>query len=797
MRIRPAVGVVLVAALALCAGHALAATVGPSPAPGAIITAPPQAVTVPLTGQTTDPTVWVLDTQGTNRTTAPAVVQGDAATVPVRLDGPGVYTVLYGGGDGPPTASYTFTLWRGGPLPPVLAEAARGGPAAGNPAPGVWLWSLIAFVMMLVLVGGIPHALSGGGSGSRPLRRVGARAGVGLALSSLLAACYRAASLLRLPLPRAIHSPLFIPLLMAGLGPAWLVAAAAGLVAAIAGLAGGAIIAVPVALVAMFACLFSVPLLAAHPVLIPLAVVGCLLGGGSAGALPFTLRNGRGQAGPGPIVLLAASWAALLGLLYFAHRTGALSLARADAVAAVGVIGIVLLASARGRRRSRPAAACQLALVIGLGLCAPLAVRTLAREPAPEVPGTVIGARAGTSIAVTSVAPGANTVTVSLPRGSAPSTAIDLSVSNPEQPALDRTLTLPRARGGTYLVTTDALSIPGRWQLSVQGAVTTTFALILPQTLPTSCTTGFLGFRAVTAHLSHPVTATTTMPGDPERALVASGERIYVTRDGGLTWVPVPGWSRGTVTALAIGEYGRWYALTPGGVWSTVDSGATWQAEAGIYGAATAAYLPLYPAGNPGWLAVGGRIYEQGLGRDVYGGTVAIWLGSFPLPATATAVASLPPVTTGASAPLLVGGPSGLWGSLNGGYSFQKLASTAVTQLVGGPNDTIWAVGPEGLSAYSPTSGSWQAVLPSPQSGLPAPATSVALDPAGDVFAAVPGQGLFERGAAGPWRSIGCPGATPTLLTGTYSVGSPVPPGTPPLVYVADDQGNLVALQSP
>jgi photosystem II stability/assembly factor-like uncharacterized protein len=88
-------------------------------------------------------------------------------------------------------------------------------------------------------------------------------------------------------------------------------------------------------------------------------------------------------------------------------------------------------------------------------------------------------------------------------------------------------------------------------------------------------------------------------------ALVASGEAIWSTTDGGSTWTKVQGPSAG-MDPVRFYDARMWYALAGGQLHSTTDAGATWQAKPVPWGTAQVRDVRIVGAGDLAVLASNG-----------------------------------------------------------------------------------------------------------------------------------------------------------------------------------------------
>ncbi len=765
-----------------------------SPAPGAVVIIAPNTIRLDFSQAPPDTLqVGVLNSQGQSVATAPASIRGTMATIPLHLAAPGVYTVLAG------PSSYTFTYWHGGALPPSLLEAAAGGPSTSPIRPLVqWSWALCA-LESLILMGGIPIAFGAGdGRVLRSLRPVGVRAGLMLAAAALVGDVAHVAGILQVPWFDAWTTPFFGPLLHTGLSVAWLWIAAAGLVAAVAWAGGtrAAPLGALASLTALAGCIWAVPVL--HSSGAWATILAAVAGISLAivfGRLPFTLRQSR----PANISVYA------FGILGLCATGGLLGLALRHNLAswiafAFGMGPLLVLATVL-RRRPLPAVrwmwvvSAEFALLVSLlaigrtAVTAPMAERVLA----PISSWAWTQSAHGATLSLQTANPGPNTLRLRIPGSNA--SEVSLVLSDRDAADLQERISVHRTAPGTFIVVTDALSLVGNWTVQVPSGPS--FAVTLTAPSGKACVSGFVGFTAAVAHLGSPVTALAVTPNDPTEALAATATDIYRTRNSGLNWTPVPTRPAGTISALAIGRYGAWYALTAQGVMVSNTSGATWSPLASLPGAATAMYLPLFPSGNPGWAVSGGLLHQEVLQLNAHGGYSSVWRAGQSLPGTITSMVSLPAVS--GSPPLLAGGPNGLWQSSNGGQSWRNVTVNAIQQVVLGPNNTAWAVETGGIAVYTWSSvEGWQpnqTAIEDP----PGTPSSVAVAQAGNaVFAADPDQGLFATTNGGnTWQSVGCPTASPELLAGTYWPDTTTAPGTPALVYVADASGDLVALSAP
>lgn len=741
------------------------------PSPGAVLTAGPSSVTVRLGTAPGHPAqVQLLNEQGDERAGATLFRRGDTLTVPVSAGKAGTYTILWTAGLR--HGASTFTVWRGGALPPSLQDAAYGGPTAA-PA-GLWA----AIFTALALAGGL--AALGATAAARP---GAARRSAGLlASAALLAALDHTALAADRGYPALLASRLFPLLLLRGVALDGLFAAALAVVAALLQ-ARTRLVAAALQAAALAALLATVPAVRTGPFLgVWLTAVGMALWvGGAAG--PGRRTPGWRWAGLGLAAATAATW------LPWGHWPPA----HADPLPLLGT-GLALAAVALAvLPRTRPAAPALglLALVaFGPTMAAPSA---LARGPLPQHTPWALTVRSGDETLRTSrLQPGATLLQVAAPL--AHGAVLSLLLAHPGSPSVTSRLSATRLAPGLYGV--DAmLPLPGAWRITAGRA---RFTLTLDGSAAGACRT-FSGRAARWVNLGAPVRALAVDPGDPRVALAATAAAVFATSNAGRTWVPTHG-PTGTV-ALTIGRYGQWWAATADGLQTSRTGGAVWRPASGLSGPAAAVTTPLYPAGVPVWSLIAGMLYQRTT-QLTFTGLQGTWAPAGPAPAGTTALWSLPPppaafaqtsATPAAAAlspPLLATGSSGLWWLPGPGQGWRRLLRDPVSDVSAGPN-ALWATAANGLYTAPYPAGPWQR-LPQVAAGVTQVAAS---GPAGQtLFLARPGSGLLESTDGGRrWTNAGCPVGTVTLMRGTYMSGRATGP-TAPTLYLADADGDVVAV---
>ncbi len=772
------------------AGALPAKAVAVRPAPGVVLTSGPRAVTVHFPASPAPPVqLQVLDTRGDERA-GPVGVRGTVAQVAVAAMAPGTYTVLWSTGQA--QGASTFTVWRGGPLPPSLARAAYGGATAVPP--GFWLdlWTTVALAGALFFLGGAA------GVGGAPRHGTARRGALSLIAGAVSAALERVALAADAGFPRLLRSPLFPALVGRGVALDGLLAAAVALLGLVAlprrrPLAIGAAALTLGLLVATLPPLRTGALLPAWA-----AAAGLAL---AAGGLPGLSRR-RTQEARTATRWIGAALAASGGVVLFLRVVAAgpaLSAGPLPLAAGLGTLaGLIALACAVLPRPPRGAAACgALSLVVAAAAFSPVLTR-----PAPGVRGAltlrgngtpgVSVSSGGVTLRLSSARAGANTVEVLDGRTDTP--LLPLTISLVGGPRVSGTVGAVRMAAGVYAAATTAFSVPGTWRVTVAGR---TLAVRVGGNSLGACRS-FPGRAARWAALGGPVLALTAAPGAPDTALAATARGVFATSNGGRTWTLAG--DPGRTTALAVDRYGQWWAATPAGLRTSQNGGVSWLPVPGLKGAAGAVFTPVYPSGVPLWAVVGGSLFER-TWQTTFTGLQTTWGLAATVPAGAALFTAVPPAVPqagqagaarwqGQPVSLLAGGPGGLWQSTSGSASWARVLSAPVRDVAVGAG-ALWAAGPDGLYAAAHAAGPWRAVQ-----GLGgATAVAVGGPSGGTLFAARPGAGLLRSTDGGrTWTSAGCPVGTVTLLAGTYERGRPAPLSPEPVVYLADARGDVVAV---
>jgi hypothetical protein len=775
---------------ALLPGHALAAAPAPPvrvwPAPGAVLTSAPHAVTIRFARVASGPVqLQVLDTHGRERA-APDVQRGAVVTAPVAADAPGLYTILWT--DGGISGSSTFSVWRGGPLPPPLLRAAYGG-TGDRPVGGFWLdlWTGLALAGAVLFLG---RALAPTG---RPARDAGVRRGaLALAAGAVLATGERVAGEIGVGFPHLLSSPLLPALLTRGAAADALLAAGIALVAVVLPrprmFAGGA------AALALLLLLASLPPLLEGGVLPAwLAATGLALAASRLSTAPR--RRGEPSA-DGRVPWLALALAGT-GMAWFALLDGGLPRPAGTPVLLGAVTAGLALVCGALPRPSRRLAACGIAAALaGAALCGSGWTGPSPWAPIPwGAPRGAWAVRAGHGAAglrLSSPVPGPQTLELLAPGARGRGLAVQLA--RVQGPPLRRTLEAVRRRPGVYVAVSDALSVPGTWQVDFAGQA---LRVRLGAVDAASCRS-FVGRPDRWAPLGGPVLALVASPGAPNVALASTPSGVFATDDGGRRWVAAG--DPGRATALAIDRYGQWWAATPAGLWTSTDGGVRWQPTAGVGGPASAVFTPLYPSGVPLWAVVAGSLWQRDWQLGFLGLTTS-WQVAGAMPAGIRFALAVPPAVQPPSPPgpvnwqgqpvtLLAGGATGLWQTTSAapGSWVRVLAAPLRAAAVGA--QALWAVGPDGTYTASAAGGPWRR-LPGAPGG-----SAVAVGAHGtDVFVAAPGAGLLESSDGGAtWRTAGCPLGEVTALAGTFTPARPDPMGGAPTLYLADARGDVVAL---
>ena len=783
----PAVIAVLVWCLAAPAAAAATHLV---PAPGSVWTTAPAAATVPLpAGATGD--VALLNTAGN----AVAHAQGTAASGALRLRlptlAPGLYTLHWQAGD--QRGASTFTVWRGGPLPPRLQRAAYGGPTA---RPARWLLGLLAVAALAGGAVGI-GSLTGSTTRRRALQR---RALAFMALAETAAAVVHSAAAAGLG-PLAIwHSPLLGPLLTRGVAlDALLAAALAAAGAVLAPRMGRAAVALA-ALAEAFALLALPVVQAAGPGALALAWIAACSLGLFAGAWPHLLRaprvggGGRGRAVPDPAPALrtlavAVALAVTVPLWLYWHPLGG---TRAWVLA--GAAAAAVLLGRPGARRRRALRAATVAGLAGSILLAPALGAAAAAAGRPHLGGVVWSPARSQGRLQLQIAPlQAGTNVIQLTDPAATAATLQVVATNLDVPGLAGQLRLQRSGPGRYVLRTAALSLPGQWRIAV-GSVH--FAVRVPppgQAGSSSCRTGFTLHPTRVAHLPGPIVGLATNAGDGAIALAATPTALYATADGGQRWTPAGHLSG--VRSLAIGRYGTWYAGGSFGLRVSHDGGVHWRAANGVQGAVQALSMPLYPPGAGGWALAGNRLYVRHLRVTVHG-TLPLWSPAGPAPAGMAAILAIGAGKPGHVTTTLVGSGGGLWRGQAGHWKAVKSPLRDPRSVVPA-RAGIWALGGTGLAEAATAAGPWHRVsLGAIGAGGRPTALATTAGGGATVLVGVRARGLLVSSDGGAhWSLAGCPGGTPTAIAGTYSTSAPpANSASAPLAYVGDANGDVAAI---
>ncbi len=785
----------------LCAG--VPAGAAPSaviqPAAGAVLTAPPPAVTARLEGPPSrDARLEVLNARRQDMGNGPPQVFGDTLRVTLPRLAPGIYTVTWSSGT--VSGASSFTVWQGGPLPPAMLRAAYGGPVQGPLPPALGPCLLIALLAGLVGLGSLALPSAGGAPGFFPRSGADARgrsssgllrlAGLTLAGACAAADAMHTQAVVGVPIRSLFTDPLTRLVLLRGIGLGGLVAAGLGIgAAALARNVRGSAALLGLALIPV---LLMVPAVQGGNGIT--FVVALATGAGLglyAGAWPHALRH-RAWANPVPRLLgLAVALAA--GIPLFLHWRPVRGVP--GIVAACAALCAIVLGRPNAARRLTG-----LAQILGLAAAVSLApalaassqtagVRLLPRQLhwAYATPGRSTNIR----LAVSPLQVGVNVVRITDP--AAHSVALPVTLRNANVPGLTRRLTLPRIAAGVYALATPALSQPGLWQVDAVGE---TFHLALGSAAPLvqGCQGAFQGFDAEVARLRGSVRALATDPGDGTLAIAATSAGVYATNDGGRTWRPAG--NPGLVNALAIGLYGEWFAATSAGLQVSQDGGAHWNPAAGPRTAVSAVAAPLYPAGTLAWALSTTHTYGGASSQTFTTSWATHWTPAGPSPPNGTlTLLALPGALSGQPVTLLSAGSAGLAVSTDGGQRWKAVAGVPgpLPGLAAGAK-AFWAAGPAGIFTAARPQGPWRSV----PLAVFGPVTGIAAaGPNGDeVFTAVAGAGLLVTTDGGSsWRGAGCTGGTISTMVGTFTRGLPVPPPSgAPLLYIGDVSGQVASL---
>ncbi len=760
------------------------------PAPGAVLTAGPRAVAVRFPAAPTPPVqLQVLDTQGDERAAGPVGVHGTVAQVAVATAASGTYTILWSSGRA--QGSSTFTVWRGGPLPPSLARAAYGGATAARP--GFWLdlWTAVALAGALFFLGGTAA------TGAAPRRGTARRGALFVIAGALLAALERVALAAGVGLPRLVRSPLFPALMGRGVALDGLLAAALALLA-LAVLARRRPLAIGAAALTLALLLATLPPLRTGA-LLPAwaAAAGLAL---TAGALPGLSRR-RSQEGGAGIRWIGAALAVGGGVVLGLRAAAAGLALGTDPIPLAAGLGtlaaLVALACGVLPRPPRGAAAGgALCLVVAAAAFSPVLTRPAAgARGALTLPSGTPGvsARSGrVTLRLSSALAGVETVEVL--DGGAAARLLPLTISLVGGPRVSGRATAVRVAAGVYAASTTAFSVPGTWRVTVAGQALTVH---VGGSSLGACRS-FAGAANRWAALGGPVLALATAPGAPDTALAATARGVFATADGGRTWTLAG--DPGRTTALAVDRYGQWWAATTAGLRTSQDGGVSWLPVPGLNGAAGAVFTPVYPSGVPLWAVVRGSLFER-TWQTTFTGLQTTWGLTATVPGGAAFFTAVPPAVPrtgsagsarwqGQPVSLLAGGPGGLWQSTSGRAAWARVLAAPVRDVAVGVG-ALWAVGPDGLYTAAHAAGPWRAV-PGLGGGT---AVTVGGPSGGTLFAARPGAGLLRSTDGGrTWTSAGCPVGTVTLLAGTYVRGRPAPLSPEPAVYLADARGDVAAV---
>ena len=774
------------------------AAAGPAtvePAPGTVLTASPQWVSVRLTtAPTTGARLEVLDAAQADLGNGPPQRSGNTLRIAVPPLRAGIYTVVWGSGT--ETGASAFTIWTGGPLPPSIVRAAHGGPTQGRLPAAQGLLTVLVLLCGLVGVGALA---CGSERGERALFARRASGGLArgaavlMALAASAAAGLHTAAVVGVPVAALAGSPLTLPVLLRGVGLAGLVTAVAALVAA--ALAGRQTAASAAASVLVLApALLTIPALHGAGGVTFLVAFLFLLGLGLfAGAWPHALML-RAWANPRPrLVGLALALAAGIPLLlHWRPVEGALGLVAVGAAFAAAVLG------RPNASRGSTLAAAALALAAAVALAPTLAEASAAAgsfvlPPQPQWGYEALSADGHARLAIAPFEVGVNVVRLTDP--AARGASLDISLTDSDVPGLTAVVPLRRVSPGVYALRTDALSVAGHWQAAGAGA-SFQFTLGAVQPAPTGCRGAFTGFDATVVQLDGPIAALATDPGDGALAVAATGAGVYATQDGGRHWRPAG--DPGAVTALAIGQFGQWYAATAAGLRSSQDGGAHWGAVAGIPGVVGALAIPLYPPGSGAWATVADNLYRGTPRQTPAAGWGTEWRPVGSAPNGVRALLALPGGTGARPPTLLAAGARGLQVSTDGGARWvAAVGGLGTVGALAQGGGALWAGGADALSTALGPAGPWRAVplgVPGAVSGVATGGTG-----GGDLFTAVQRVGLLHSADGGAtWHGAGCAGGGILALAGTYPAGTAGPTQSDvPLVYVGDAAGHLATLWRP
>ncbi len=765
--------VLLVGVMLATARSAVAAsTPEVSPAPGAVLVSSPAEVQVTLpSAPPAGSQLQVLDAAATDRNQGGTTISGDTLRVQLPALGAGTYTILWQAGSR--TGASTFTVWHGGGLPAPVVRALRGGPGPAPAALPEGLLLGLALAEAAVAIGGLAYGRK---------RSLTAQRSAGL----LLAASATAAALLRTSTVAATlgDGHLALSTLWGGLPLIDLMAALAGLLAAV--VAEAAPLAALLSGAAGLMLLASIPALrASAPGVFALSVVAYLGLSVFAGAWPHAWRT---SIEPAPLlrwVGVGAALAAGVPLLSLWHPLGGVAATLAVLCALLSV-----LLGRPGRRRGMWALGGALVGIVPLILLAPALARSSPRAGRPRsLPAMSMSATTGSSgvrFFLSSSTAGTQTLGLAVPGLTAPQVTVQLQ--SLQYPSVRWTVPLARLRAGSYAATSGALSLPGGWKAKVAGA-TFAFDLHAPN-LAEVCPAGMAGLPLAEVTLGAPVRAIVTAADDGDVALAATAAGVFSTADGGRHWLPA-GHLAG-VTALAIGQHGKWFAATPAGLLESTDGGRTWSPTP-IHGAVDALVSPLYPTGLGIWALGQGRVLHRPFGATIRA-LSPYWTVVGTAPAGVTAPLPLPPSTGGYTATgILAADTAGLVWSPNGGRTWQQAPAPpgTISTLAAGPTG-LWAAGSGGVFFASRPTGPWHQV----PVGIGTDPASVAVAANGAVLVDLDLQGVFLRApGARNFRRIGCWSPALTALAGTYHAGGPVQDtATTTLAYWGDAEGDVVAL---
>lgn len=293
-----------------------------------------------------------------------------------------------------------------------------------------------------------------------------------------------------------------------------------------------------------------------------------------------------------------------------------------------------------------------------------------------------------------------------------------------------------------------------------------------------------LPFAFLQTVIADPVTPTTLYAASTDRGL-------FKSVDGGITWSSSSnGIAGGVVQALAIDPANpqNLYAatglgVTPGVVYKSTDGGNTWSAVD-----SSASGQPLQvaiDAQNPNNVYV---VWNgQGVRKSTDNG--ATWT-SLPFPGTSIVSLALDPRVSGSiyvySAPVVVfkqaGTPSYIYHSTDGGHTWVQLTNPSPTPpgwIIDGSTNpsTVY----NGLTDRSTDNGATWTVLPvSAATG----AATVAVDPGGNLYAAVSNAGIYvSRNHGQSWTLVGSPVPTSASYGQLINIIGIIPAGTSGTLY--------------